>query len=248
MSWKHSLFLLILLTFSCKNVQHLANVETKQLHMTDETAPSDTAIVALIAPYKQQLDAVMNEVIAYSAEELHKAQPESGLGNLMADIIHEGAAQHYAQAIDFGVVNYGGIRLSTLPAGPITRGKVFELMPFDNKVVVLKVKGDVVQQLFDRMAVRGGWPISKSVQFTIHNDQPEDIIIGGAPLDLNRIYRIAISDFVANGGDRCFFFREQPRDQLNIVYRDMIMDYCSAKHAAGEKIGVKVTGRVKIRS
>ncbi len=78
----------------------------------------------------------------------------------MADAIYYGATQHFKMAVDAAFVNYGGIRISQLPKGEVTSGKIFELMPFDNIVVLQKLKGSVLQEFLDLIAERGGWPAS----------------------------------------------------------------------------------------
>lgn len=210
-------------------------------------APADPAIAKIIAPYKEQLDAEMNEVIGTSAVELTKAKPESSLGNFVADLVHEQSELYFGASIDFGVVNYGGLRIPNISKGPITTRRVFELMPFDNELVVLKVKGTVVQKLFDRMADYGGWPISHQVSYTINKGLPENILINGAPIDEEKVYKIAISDYVANGGDKCSFFVDEAQVGLTKKFRDAIIENIKMRTANDEIIESKIEGRVIIK-
>ena len=239
-------FMVILLS-ACAKVNHLAEARPERYHISPEVQPvTDQTIEGIINPYKQKLDAEMNAVIGQCASELTKQKPESSLGNWMSDLLQEESQKRYEQTIDFAVINYGGIRIPALTKGPITRGKIFELMPFDNQVVVLKVKGDIVLKLFERMADYGGWPVSQSVQFKIRDGKPEAVQINGEALQMDRLYRIAISDFVANGGDKCFFFRGQARDHLQVIYRDMIIEHVEAQQNAGKAIDASIGGRVVV--
>lgn len=211
---------------------------------SEATVAEDSAIVTLLAPYKAQLDTQMSEVIGEVAMDLRKAKPESTLGNWAADVMHAQCEAYAQMPIDFAVVNYGGLRISHLPPGPITRGKLFELMPFDNKLVILEAPGAVVQRLFERMADYGGWPISHTVRYQIVEGKPQDIRIHGLPLVLKKIYKIGLTDFVANGGDKCAFLEKQPRLNLTQMYRDALIDFVLAEQAAGRVLTAQVEGRV----
>ena len=202
------LVILLISISSCK-IYHEANTEHSKYDLTtDANIQSDIEINEMIAPYKEDLDAEMNQVIGVCEKELMKALPECTLGNWAADAILEQCNNTYSGPVDFAVVNYGGIRIPSLPQGDITTGKIFELMPFDNMLVVLEVKGSVVQQLFENIAGRGGWPVSKGVVCTFNTaGQLLDVQINGKAIDTNKIYRIGITDYVANGGDKCDFFK-----------------------------------------
>ena len=91
----------------------------------------------------------MDLVLAENETELIKAQSEGTLGNFIADALLQKGIDYAYHPIDFAIVNNGGIRLPSLPSGNITVGKIYELMPFDNMIVVLKVSGNIVQQLMN---------------------------------------------------------------------------------------------------
>src|SRR5690606_11149141 len=96
---------------------------------------------------------------------LTKAQPESTLGNFVAD-----AQMIVAKKLDnkvvASVVNYGGIRLNYIAPGELTKGKIFELMPFDNMLTIVEVPGEVLKQFCNHMAKYRGWPVS-GITYTI---------------------------------------------------------------------------------
>src|SRR6478609_4376489 len=87
-------------------------------------------------------------VFAVSCSTTH--QPESGLGNLMADCMKTMAEKKFNRKVDAGFMNQFGIRTS-IPKGNITVGKIFELMPFDNLVVLQEIKGTVLKQFLERI-------------------------------------------------------------------------------------------------
>jgi 2',3'-cyclic-nucleotide 2'-phosphodiesterase (5'-nucleotidase family) len=138
----------------------------------------------------------------------------------------------------------GGLR-APLPAGPITTGSVFELMPFENELVVLEVPGEVVRQLFDyaahlKMAVSGA-------TYTATGGKATDIRIGGQQFNpaQDRLYTIAISDYLAGGGDQLTFFKPIKPRGTGVLLRNAITDHIRELTAAGKPVEAKVEGRVK---
>ena len=210
-----------------------------------KTQAEDPAIAALIAPYHDKVTAQMTEVLGTAPTALVKSPGESPLANFVADLQRERAAKELGQPILMGVMTNGGLRAG-FAAGPVTLGSVFELMPFENELVVLDAPGPVVQQLFDyaahiKMAVSGA-------TYTVTFDgQPKDIRIGGQPFDVNqdRTWPIAISDYLATGGDNMVFFKPIVPRHTNVLLRTAIADHIRALTKAGQPVTARVEGRVK---
>ena len=210
-----------------------------------KTQAEDPAITALIAPYHDKVTAQMSEVLGTAPAALTKAPGENPLANFVADLQRQRASAELKQPIALGVMTNGGLRAG-FAAGPVTLGSVFELMPFENELVVLDASGPVVQQLFDyaahiKMAVSGA-------TYTVTFDgMPKDIRIGGQPFDVNdaRTYPIAISDYLATGGDNLVFFKTLPSRHTNVLLRTAIADHVRALTKAGQPVTARVEGRVK---
>jgi len=238
---------IVLLLSSCQRQWHLAEVDPETYRLDRyNNIKDDPDINALIQPYKQELDAEMNEVIGQVESELTKSRPESSLGNFIADLLAQKASDCTGRQIDFAAQNYGGIRVPAVAKGDITRGKVYEIMPFENMLSVLEVKGDIVNQLIQKMANSGGWPISQDLSFTIQDDQAKNIQIHGELLDMNKTYTIAIPDYVANGGDSCDFLIDQNRLDCGISIRDAIIKHITELTQNGETVKSDITGRIKL--
>lgn len=241
------LFLCVLLMGACSKTLHVTNVPQPSLKIEDvaQLQPS-SEIETMIQPYKRQLEKEMNQVIGTCAKDLIKTKPECSLGNFTADLVHKKCEEYYKEKIDFAFVNYGGLRIPTLAAGEITKSDIFELMPFDNMMVVIHVDAATLKLLFNRMAEYKGWPVSHHVKYKIKDRKPIDITIGGKPIDESKTYKIASSDFVADGGDKCFFFKDKKRDHLGKLFRDMIIEHVQDLTSSGTSIDAKVEGRVLI--
>ena len=104
-----------------------------------EDSPETETMRATIAPYAAQLDEAMNEVLAEVGAPLTKGQPESSLGNWTADLLLAAARDLFPdQKVAFAVQNYGGLRISEIGAGPLIVSEIYELMPFDNELVLVE--------------------------------------------------------------------------------------------------------------
>lgn len=209
-----------MLLAQCKTYDHLAMVRAHTLRVVP--AQADSQVSQLIQPYKSALDAKMNEVIATAPEALTKERPESTLTNWVADALYNQASKHFSEPLAFAYQNFGGIRISTLGKGRVTLSQMFEIMPFDNIVVLLKLKGTEVLKFLDYVAEAGGAPVSSQVSFRIENKKAVDIRIKGKAVDPENIYHVVFPDYVANGGDNLEFLKDKPRIEKNILIRDIL--------------------------
>lgn len=234
--------LIVFLVVSCSRVYQPSSLQYATYRVSAST-PADTNLTALIKPYADSMNQSMNEVVGMAETTLEKEQPESTLGNFMADALLFKAKDLFGQDVDAAFVNYGGIRLNQLPAGPVTRGKIFELMPFDNVLIVQKLSGHVLQQFLDLTAARGGWPCA-GISLEIENKKAIRVLINNKPLNPAAEYMIANSDFVANGGDNADMLRPVPQITKGYLVRDAIFDYIKKLKSDGKNISAKKENRV----
>ncbi len=209
--------------------------------------PDDATVAALIKPYHDKVTAQMSEVLGTSPAGIPKGPGESPLLNFVGDLQRAGASRALGQPVDLSVATTGGLR-AALPAGPITLGAVFELMPFENELVVLDASGETVQQLF-AFAAKLKMPISGATYAIGADGQPTDIRVGGQPFDpaAPRRYTIATSDYLAGGGDNLAFFRPLAPRHTGLLLRNVIADHIRSLSKAGLPVEGKVEGRVHIQ-
>jgi 2',3'-cyclic-nucleotide 2'-phosphodiesterase (5'-nucleotidase family) len=228
--------------FSCNTSYQSTQVQYK----TYSIAPAiqkDPKLQALINPYSDSVNKSMNQVIGEVEKTLEKKSPGGSLGNFMADVFYVMAKEKFNMPIDIAFMNYGGIRLNQLAAGTITRGKIYELMPFDNLLNVQKVRGDVLQQFLDHIASRGGWPVA-GMTMQIRDKKAVNILIGGKPIDHNAVYSIVNSDYVAGGGDDSEMLRNIPQETIGYLMRDALFDYIAKLTSQGKKITATEENRI----
>lgn len=198
---------------------------------------------SMLLPYTTDIHATMNKVIGTSAQTYNKRDPESELGNFLVDAYKHMAEKKFARKVDVAFMNSGGIR-GYLSKGDITVGAIFEIMPFDNLLVLQELKGSVLQAYMNRMAEEGGWPVSVGTTMQIKGEKAINITIEGKPLDPNATYVVAHSDYVANGGSDCSMLRPIPQINLGYLMRDALLEYVAEQTKAGKIIEPKIEKRV----
>lgn len=228
--------------FSCSTSYKASQLQFKDIRVSG-SLPMDAEVLAVIRPYSDSVNKSMNDVIGYAEKDLSKARPESELGNFMADALYTMAGKKFNTHIDVAFMNYGGIRLLQIPKGYVTKGKIFELMPFDNLLILQRMKGSVLQQLLDHTAKMGGWPLA-GLTMEIKDKRAVNVMIGGKPLDVNATYVTANSDFVANGGDEAEMLRKIPQENIGYVMRDAFFDYIKLLKSEGKNISANLDKRI----
>ncbi len=243
------LFISFLFFVSCKQTQHLAKVEPNNQEISNKkNSSADEEIQEIINPYKEQTDKQMNRVIGEFHEEITKGQPESTMGNFCADAIYKMAKDYNGDSIAFAIQNYGGMRLPTIAAGEVTRGKMYELMPFENRMFILDMTGAEVLQLIEHMTLRGGWPVSASLRYEIFQNKPIEIKIHDAPLVSGEIYKVAMPDYIANGGDNLDFLIPIKRKETDKLIRKAFIENVLEHTFSNIQVSPQIDGRISIRN
>jgi len=237
------LFSFLLLLAGCTTVNHISKTDVKYTVVKSDAASEDAEVNAIIAPYKAQLDAVMNEVLIVLPVELTKQKPESTLGNWVSDVITERLRKE-GYEVDLAIVNYGGLRVPYLSPGPVTRGEIFELAPFDNLLMIVDVPGHKLDSVFHMIAESDGWPVSSEVNLFVKDKMVNSLKISGQPVVLDKIYKLATLDYVANGGDNMKMLIPLDRKQTTLVFRDVLIDYLKDLNAAGKEFKPTLDGRI----
>jgi 2',3'-cyclic-nucleotide 2'-phosphodiesterase (5'-nucleotidase family) len=236
------LFLLSVTWLSCNPAWQSATTSYYSYRINTDRQ-SDAGLSALLQPYSDSVNKSMNDVLGFNENTLEKKQPEGSLGNFMADAVLYTAEKKFDTHIDAALINFGGVRLNQLPAGNITRGKLYELMPFDNLVVLQKIKGTVLQEFLDHVAGRGGWPVA-GISMQIKNAKAVNIFVNAKKIDPDTEYIIANSDYIANGGDDVLMLKLIPQQNIGYLMRDALIEYVSDLTAKGKHITVTSSNRV----
>ena len=242
-------FFTILLLFSCKKEpQHLVKIKAELLPITKEIT-SKKDIEFFIKPFKEKVEKEMNTILSYTPIELNRydSELESTLGNLMADLSFERANPIFnsrtGKNIDFTMFNFGGIRAG-IPKGKITMQHAFQLMPFENELVVVELTSEKINELVTYL-INGkrAHPVSNQVSLVITNSG-YNFKINNTPIDTNKTYFVLTSDYLQHGGDNMNFFKN-PVNLYKTDYkvRNAIIDYFKET----DTIKVKLDGRIRTK-
>ncbi len=212
---KHFVIIITFIGFcSCKQSPGaLTEIEAHQLRI-DSTLATNDSIEGFILPYHNRINEVLDSALAYAPSMITKDDGEynTTAGNLMADIVFEAAAPIYkartGNELDFVLLNHGGIR-SIISKGKVSARTAFEVMPFENTIVVVDLTGKSVKKLVEYlMNSKRAHPIS-GMQIVLNKDGSlKSFKIQGKPLDKERTYHVATSNYLVTGGDNMGFFKE----------------------------------------
>ena len=237
----------ILIFISCKNEpQNLVRIEGQQLPITEEII-SKKDIEAFIKPYNKKVKKEMDVVLSYTSKELNRydGELESSLGNLIADLCYERANMVFnsrtKKNIDFAMFNFGGVRAG-ISKGEIKNQHAFELMPFENSLVVVELTSEKINELAEYLIQeKKAHPLSKHINLVITKNG-YDLKINNLPVEASKTYYVLTSDYLQNGGDRMNFFKNPVNlHKTDYKVRNAIIDYLKEM----DTIKVKLDGRFR---
>jgi 2',3'-cyclic-nucleotide 2'-phosphodiesterase (5'-nucleotidase family) len=201
----------------------------------DSVAQANPLLAAKVKSYNDQIDADYGRVIGQLKTDWHRnSQGESNIGNYIADVMRKTAAA------DFAAINSGGIR-KDMPAGPIKKLDIVEILPFTNTLVTFTCTGEelikIVQSNVTAAAKSepGILQISGlSYQYRISPGGTLEITnvrINGAPVDPQATYLGATIDFVLFGqAERYFGFKPGGKiENTNLMLSDVVTAYIEAE-------------------
>lgn len=244
-----SLFFLLGFLFSCGIQYSVQSYEAQLILLDSVNAPKDSAVKAMIEPFRFELEKEMNTVIGYSEKDMRKATPEGLLNNLVADIVFQQALVYLKEnqiniKPDICLLNMGGLR-ADLPKGHVKVSNIFEIMPFDNLITVITLNAEQMIALFDYVAKTEGMPLS-GAKMGIKDGKAENIYIGDNPFRAeDKNYYVVTSDYLADGGDSMIFFADPvARTETSYYIRDAIIDYIVDMDMQGKKINAELDKRI----
>ena len=235
--------LCILLFTACHRPLHVSKT-TGEVLLVDSTynAMQDTQYLQSLAPIKEDLEKQLGAPIGYAPEALTVNRPECTMLNWACDALLAIAQKQCPNPVDMAVVNIGSMRCEWA-AGEITFRNVFELMPFDNELVVLTLTGEEIHRLCEIVATNNGEGMA-GLRLKARNGKVLQVEINGKSLEKDKTYTVATSDYLSQGNDgmlplknhiQCWNSEEKIRD-LYIEYIKQV-----------KVVQAKVDGRMDIR-
>ena len=209
--------------------------------LVDAAIMADEAVAARIAEAAKPLEEIRNRVVAFSEVEIGGDRAvcramECSMGNLIADAMLARVAD---QGIQIAIQNGGGIRAS-IDAGDVTMGEVLTVLPFQNTLSTFEVTGATVVAALENGVSQveegaGRFPQVAGLSFAFDASKPagervSDVMVGGAPIEMDKVYGVVSNNYVRNGGDGYKMFR----DAMNAYdfgpdLADVTAEYLAAK-------------------
>ena len=226
------IFLTLFFISSCGNkILTVTKIEGKQLPIT-ANYEQVASIENFIKPYREHINNDLDSILAYCPITLDKkaVNMQSTMGNFMSDVVLQFGNKVFQKrenkTIDICLLNEGGIR-AILPKGNVTARNGFEIMPFENNMVVIALRGKYIQDIIDYFITqKQAHPLS-GLTFTIDkNKTAKNILVQGKPIVSDNIYYVGTNDYLANGGDNMNFFSKGEKTyDLDYKLRNILIDY-----------------------
>jgi 5'-nucleotidase/UDP-sugar diphosphatase len=218
----------------------IVDLEWKPVAIAGAYKP-EAEITAMLAPYIEKANASLKEVVGQASDtfifgnRLTRYQ-ETALGNMICDA-NVWYFRNNSQNIDFAFHNGGNMR-AELPKGPLTREQILTVLPFENYLYIVSLKGSQIIEFFNFIATipqgAGGFPqFSKEVRYTLNVPEKTvtNLTIGGAPVDPNKTYRFCTNDYLLGGGDG-YVILTQSQNPLNT---SLLLSYVVIEYIASQK-------------
>jgi 2',3'-cyclic-nucleotide 2'-phosphodiesterase (5'-nucleotidase family) len=202
----------------------------------------DETMARMARTYDDQLRTSFAEVLGETTVDLTRNyERESNIGNLVTDAMREATGAEIAFEMS------GGIRID-IPLGKISREQVFSMLPFDDEIITMDLTGQQVREVLERSGSLEKGMIQISGMTVLYDlAKPEggrvvDVAIGGRPIDPGKTYRVAVTDFLAAGGDKFTTFKQGKDPLPGEALRDAVISYLR-KHTP---LAPRVEGRSRV--
>lgn len=207
---------------------------------------SATARVAREVINVQDRVSSVKEVVGFAPKPIDLKYPESPLSNMFIDVIMANVQKLSGKKVDFGVGNFGGIRRDALN-GEILLDDMLSMFPFKNQIVYVAHKGSTLRALIESMAA-DSFQVLGGVEVLVENGQVVKALIGGEPIDDDKIYGVATISFLLNGGDKLYLEKDALEIQIfDVDIIDIMLDYVKGLAAEGKPVLYSSDSRVIIR-
>lgn len=237
--------IIILQIFLLSCGKHYVKQRYESEHYSLKSSAEQSVVSDSIKRFKIKVDSETQRILGESQDQLTKEGDENTLGNFVCEaLMYSGKKQFPNDSIDLVVVNRGGLR-TNLPKGEIKVLNIFELMPFDNELVLINISGEKLMEIYPLIMDKKHSFSGMRIKFV--KGEVKSCMIGDKIIDRTKKYNLITSDYLANGGDNFVFLKaikEIKRCDLKI--RDAIINYCDYLTANKKQIISNKDGRLEI--
>ena len=227
-----------------------------QIYPVDASVEPDIALKELEDSYQNKLEKELSSTISYLKIPLiagitndHACRwKETNIGNLLTD-----SFRNYYDA-DIAILNGGGIRADAA-AGSFTVKDAQAIIPFENRICLIEISGKEILQILEHGSAAVEEKAGRFLQISgaqyrydwknEAGNRIVDVTIGNEKLDENKMYTVALPDYILEGGDG---FNIQ-KNCIVVVTPDsapkdieIFINYCKER----KEIEVKLEGRITV--
>jgi len=171
---------------------------------------------------------------------------ETNLGNLLTD------AMRSIGNADIAIMNGGGIRES-IPEGEINLYKLGKVLPFSNSLLTIELKGELIYKAIERglwsypSGSNGAFLQVSGISYVFDGSKPAgqrlvEVTKDGKPLEKDKLYKVAINDYLYNGGDYYEEFKDAKIISFGALLKDVLTQYIQEK----KEVAPEVEGRITV--
>jgi len=221
-------------------------VEKRQrlVQVLEGGAPVDSAWIGRVEHWNSGIGPIAAEVIGRTATALDRRRPEATIGNFITE------AMRFVTDVDIAMQNPGGMR-ANLAAGEITRGAIYDIMPFDNTIVTERLTGDEVKLALEQ-GLRGERITQVSgLRYVVDLSRPAGsrvtalALADGSPIEPGRLYKVAVNNFMAGGGDEFDVLANgREKTDTGLLIRGAMEAFVRDRCKAGGTLDIRTDGRI----
>ena len=185
----------------------------------------------------------LKTVVGYATRDMVAFAPESELSNWGVDMMMSDVSRLTKKKVDVGILNFGGIRTS-LAQGDILLDDFVSMFPFKNDLVYVALKGSDLQEVFGAIAASRPFVLG-GVKMVVKQHHIDTLLVGGQPIDPDKVYGVATVDFLLDGGDGMTIGKnaKELRD-TDVRIIDAVLENVYKLKAAGTPVEYTTDGRL----
>jgi len=215
-------------------------------------AEDDPAVAAVAGSYAEKVAELGNTVVGRATQPLpHIRVPDRTMpeGSAIAPLVAESLKRKVNRNgfnVDIALQNAGGVRTG-VPAGDITIETVYDLLPFENSLVIFGMTGlriislleDALSSIFDEQRFFGGFPYAAGLRFRVDSKADKGARVSGCqvmdesgiwrPMNREETYRVVVNSFLAGGGDGYTAFDGLEGHDTGFIDTQAFLEYVSAE-------------------
>jgi len=204
----------------------------------------DPEALALLEKSREIVSPTVNKLISFSNNPITKTENDDGesqLGDLIAD-----SYLAYNKNAQMAFLTAGSLRFD-LAAGNITWGKLYQVLPFGNSLVMKKITGDQIRRVLEQQ-----WTAPYNLQisglsYSYSASAPagtriQDLMTAGVPVDPSKTYTAILTDYLSAGLDNYTVFAECEFISSGPTDLDAAVSYIGA---LPQPLDIKINGRIK---